>query len=620
MTQTLRVLAALAAMGAATPVLAVFGISPPALFISLNLLLAALGFVAPVHGLLIIAGLLPLSTMLTMLGHVPLAGSVASETFVLSFLVGWFAGVAWRGDTRLPARLRLPLLMLAAVVATSGLVAVVRAMPYDGGVLGNVAAETERFLDDFPLRKSPWHPWYTAIRWMAALGLFSACASAVAVAPDAYLRARGLMRMLAVGLAAAAALNVAAFGEAVLASADPAHATRDYLSWLRINIHYPDLNAAGSVLALSALVHLAFARTTGRLAWIPSIGLVVTLAALWLAGSRTAVAALVVTVVAGALLERNVRWTRPALALAGGMLCVAIAVAAFMIWQFPRERANMDPAQALGIRIELFNRSARMIREHPVFGIGVGTYYSESFRYATPGASFSHENAHNDVAQIFSELGIVGLAALLWLLYEALGTLVRNRGGIVPHRFGVWWLMGIIAYVLTGFAGHPLIVFDSAVPFWMVVGVAAGFARAATLPVERALALALAAVLLVTTPLRLSGARSVTIDQGPSFVWQTQDGTPFRDAGRADGVVLKGRIDAVRIPLRLRRQDAGVGEAVVAIAVDGEPVSRVPITTERWTTHDVMLPPGKIEARTLTLTLVTPGEGMGMLVGRVVIR
>jgi hypothetical protein len=261
-----------------------------------------------------------------------------------------------------------------------------------------------------------------------------------------------------------------------------------------------------------------------------------------------------------------------------------------------------------------------MIREHPVFGIGVGTYYSESFRYATPGASFTHENAHNDAAQIFSELGSVGLAAFLWLLYEALGSLVRNRGDIVPHRFRVWWLMGITAYVLTGFAGHPLIVFDSAVPFWITVGIAAGFVRSAPLPVERALGIALAVALLVTTPLRLAGARSATIDQGPAFVWQMEDGTPFRDVGRTDGIVLKGPIDAVAIPLRLRWQGAGGAEAVVDLAVDGELVGRVPITTERWTTHEVSVPPGNNEVRTLSLLLVKPGEGMGMLVGRVEVR
>lgn len=611
----LRLLALTAGVASAAPLVSVFATDPPFFFSALVLIAASLGLLAPRQGVMTVAALFPLSTVIGVLGHFPMAGSVTSESLVLAFLAGWFVRIGFAGHSGMPLRLRLPLLCLVTLVIGSALVAVAGTIPDGTSLARGEYQEIQRVLEDFPQRRTHLHPWFTAIRWLAALGFFSACAAVVSRASDRYQAARQILKMLVLGLTAAAILNIVHFVETVVASPNP-YALGEYLSWLRVNIHYPDLNAAGSVLVMCALVLVAFTRTSGRLAWLPVLALTVTLAALWLAGSRTAIATLVLTSVGGALLEWGIGWSRRGVIVASVVTLAAIAGAGVMIWQFPRERANVDPGQALSIRAELFSRSARMVREHPVFGVGVGRYFSESVRYATPGAGFGHENAHNDLAQIASEFGLIGFAAFLWLLYEALAALARDGRAVVPLRFRAWWLTGISAYLLTGAAGHPLIVFDAAVPFWIVLGAAAGLASAPVPAVRHAIAGTLAAVVLVTLPIRLAHERSELLDESPMLTWEAEGDMRFRDVGAADTLVLRRSVAALMLPLRLRHTGATKAQARVEIALDGEVVHRVVVTSDEWTTVRLGVS-GHTAPRTVTLTLAEPSEGMRLLVGRV---
>jgi hypothetical protein len=66
-----------------------------------------------------------------------------------------------------------------------------------------------------------------------------------------------------------------------------------------------------------------------------------------------------------------------------------------------------------------------MVRDNPIFGVGAG-YFGVAYgsRYADPGDTGPWHNAHSIYFQIIGELGIPGIAALLWCIF---GNLLENQ-------------------------------------------------------------------------------------------------------------------------------------------------------------------------------------------------
>jgi O-antigen ligase len=58
----------------------------------------------------------------------------------------------------------------------------------------------------------------------------------------------------------------------------------------------------------------------------------------------------------------------------------------------------------------------RIIYDHPVFGTGLNTYTKVIKQYA----GINQNYAHNCYLQVMAELGIVGLAAILWVFIAVL--------------------------------------------------------------------------------------------------------------------------------------------------------------------------------------------------------
>ncbi len=72
-------------------------------------------------------------------------------------------------------------------------------------------------------------------------------------------------------------------------------------------------------------------------------------------------------------------------------------------------------------RINITGNSMSLLADHAVVGVGVGNwkqwypYYQSALREDTETrAGFFHEYAHNDIIQIISELGLIGLAICIW--------------------------------------------------------------------------------------------------------------------------------------------------------------------------------------------------------------
>jgi O-antigen ligase len=123
----------------------------------------------------------------------------------------------------------------------------------------------------------------------------------------------------------------------------------------------------------------------------------------------------------------------------------------------------MSADQALGI-----------IREYPLTGSGIGTFYriSRYYHYSDTPRPGRIENAHNYYLQFTAELGIPALLLFLSIIF-----CVYRAGVRAIPRYGEYdsfitgLLFGLSAYLITMLTGHPLILSNQQFLFWFVIAV-----------------------------------------------------------------------------------------------------------------------------------------------------
>ena len=417
-----------------------------------------------------------------------------------------------------------------------------------------------------------------------------------------------LVRAFVVGAVASSALNLWRVWLGALRLDDPAVAFLRYLATLRFHTHYPDVNAAGSYYVMALLPALGLARERAR--WIPApllIGL-----SLMMTGSRTAIA--------GGLAAAGIAWwvrrartppehglpprwrTRIAVALLLTALC---AGAVYLL-----AARNLTPATtALGVRVEFTATGLRMLASRPLFGVGVGRYYTLSNEFASPGFRkvYSRENAHNNFLQVLAELGVVGFLPFLGVLGAAGERILRLASAVPRTLLPTGVAAGLLAFVLTWLAGHPLLVDPPALMFWLLLGSAAGWGavistaegppvsstrrRSVLLERSRWLPLALLIVLALSIPFRvnqgLAAANLEHLGIGLSGWERDQDGIQYRLAGVTSTVFVPAEAAVIELPLRSIEES---GELQVELHLDGRYADMVRVRPEDWRVLTIRMP------------------------------
>ncbi|MGA2285374.1 MAG: O-antigen ligase family protein [Dehalococcoidia bacterium] len=230
-------------------------------------------------------------------------------------------------------------------------------------------------------------------------------------------------------------------------------------------------NILGMILVLAMPFYILSVYRT-RAAWLRIFWGVMLFAALWaifltLARGAWAGAAVAVAVTVVGIAAVRGDWTvetarrsfgrlraRPSLAVVAGVLAllvVALAIAVLAV------RWNVRPQwlfrQSISPREDVFNAGVSILRDHPLFGGGPGTFAQLYPQYS--GEFPIHAvHAHNGFLQLADDTGIVGLAALAALL-ATLGWMLWQsyRRGSVEQRL----LAVTCAAALTGFAVHNLV-------------------------------------------------------------------------------------------------------------------------------------------------------------------
>jgi len=89
-------------------------------------------------------------------------------------------------------------------------------------------------------------------------------------------------------------------------------------------------------------------------------------------------------------------------------------------------------------RVHLVNADLKAFSKYPVFGLGVGrssVFYEEELNIELP--------SHNEVSRMLSEHGLLGILALLILLFAPLVTKLNGRKNIYFYPFIIFWLLTI---------------------------------------------------------------------------------------------------------------------------------------------------------------------------------
>lgn len=397
----------------------------------------------------------------------------ATETLIGAFFAGWLLRLhePLDRDGRVPQGVRVPAVSFAIIALASWALIVVDRAGRDASSVGRLLLP---MLEHFARAgRDPQTEATVLLILMVAICL---------AVPALSRRNERLPREIAIAVAAGGAvaalisLGTIAFGSGPAGDVEDAVGFIEARSW-RHSVHLADVNAAGSHLALAAVAALGLAAGSRRARLIWGAVILAIAPALWLTGSRIAVAGALAGAACAALVagrRRQIERADPHAARAVAAPAAALAALAIIlgvIWMTPDGDEALD--RGLQLRTGFSITSARMLSTAPVFGVGVGRYYERSAEFMPALVREAYprgENAHNYFAQVMVELGLLGGTVFFWWIAALLARMYRvARAGPSPALAAA--LMGAVgAYLVTCLTGHPLLVPEATVPFWALAG------------------------------------------------------------------------------------------------------------------------------------------------------
>ena len=420
-----------------------------------------------------------------------------------------------------------------------------------------------------------------------------------------------ILRVAVAAAAIASSLNLWRVWLGALRLESPLTAFLHYLTTIRFNTHYADVNAAGSYFAMTLLAALGLSREGRGWPWALMAG-AITLS-LILSGSRTAVvAALTAVALVGWLRSRPKSAVRAAWSPGARVAAAVLLLAAFAGLYLLLVRNITPSTLALRIRAEFASISLHMLATRPLFGVGIGQFPARLEEFASPALMAvypkAQENAHNNFLQILAELGTVGFAAFICVLVAFAAPIVRflRQGPSSPTNAGA--ISGLFAFVLTWIGGHPLLIAAPSASFWLLLGVFAGYASVRTLvdPAgeratrsrwqipSRAARGAAAVVILCaagSVPIRARQALGIANLEHTGIgvsAWQTSgEEVPYRFVGLKSTVFAPSAARAVELPLRSAVPER---DLQVEIYVDGRLADAIVVPADTWRTLNLQLP------------------------------
>jgi O-Antigen ligase len=129
----------------------------------------------------------------------------------------------------------------------------------------------------------------------------------------------------------------------------------------------------------------------------------------------------------------------------------------------------------------IYERTPELIADHPLLGVGAGNFSLVAERYGIRDEGTPFEHAHNVPLTIAAELGLVGLAALVWLVVAVARNwlqAVRRRLDPETGVIGLGVAAALAAVTIPSLGDYPPRTNAIAATFFVLVGVLAAFAQA----------------------------------------------------------------------------------------------------------------------------------------------
>lgn len=167
----------------------------------------------------------------------------------------------------------------------------------------------------------------------------------------------------------------------------------------------------------------------------------------------------------------------------GGRRLIAVAVAAVLVvglglafLSAERLWSHLQPGQGTSFfRLQLWQSTLAMIRDHPILGVGLDNFlYLYQQRYILPSAlaeaNLSHP--HNFVLHFWLQLGVIGLAAVLWLIgaaFAAAHRLYNHSDDRLTRAIAIGAAGSLVDFVVHGLIDNSYFLPDLAVVFWFTL-------------------------------------------------------------------------------------------------------------------------------------------------------
>ncbi len=149
-------------------------------------------------------------------------------------------------------------------------------------------------------------------------------------------------------------------------------------------------------------------------------------------------------------------------------VCILLLVSLFFVGPGGREQVDARLGETFTQDAGLWGRTAiwkdslPMVRDFPLFGVGLGAWPELFLRYqSAPWSAGFYREAHNDYIELLAETGVIGFGLLAWFFVWGGKRLFRGFKNISPRTVS---LMAAVIAALGAMAFHELFDFSLQIP------------------------------------------------------------------------------------------------------------------------------------------------------------
>ena len=132
------------------------------------------------------------------------------------------------------------------------------------------------------------------------------------------------------------------------------------------------------------------------------------------------------------------------------VLCLAVFVIEPTSWDRIKE-ISLSKDKAESTRIRLWQTSLNMIKDKPIWGIGLGNFGQFFNQYKVEGGYDNYSHPHNDFLNVAVNSGLLGLIAYLYLwavfIYTTLKAVLKNRRIGLIYTVQISGVVTIVAFL-----------------------------------------------------------------------------------------------------------------------------------------------------------------------------